>query len=354
MVFELFHINKQVIDWLVEEDNPPVNYLTHKIILEETNTSKLMDLKSKINSYKPIVEILSKQKEDTYWFDKGKDKNYKKYLGTFWQLHFLSRMHAEKNEQITNACEHIFSTGQAPNGGFSMSGTNSQSIICLTANMIRALIHFGYLNDERTQNALEYILSSFADTNGTTRCRPIGLLENCYMTLPKILYALSMIPVQKRNSRINKGIDLCVKRLIENQVYFYLPEKNKEWAKIVADKKLKGKDLVNEKNKFIAEHSPLKMKAKAGWMKFGFPLNYNSDALDALLSLISTNTNHNIALDPALNLVERKQTDGIWLNEKQYKSPMYAEIEPINSKSKWITLHALIVLKHFKGLEIIE
>ncbi len=348
----MFQINKQVIVWLMEEDNPPVNYLTHKILLEETDTSKLANLKNKINSYKPIVEILSKQKENTYWFDKGKDKNYKKYLGTFWQLHFLSRMQAEKNEQITNACEHIFSTGQAPNGGFSMWGTNSQSIICLTANMIRALIHFGYLHDERTQNAIEYILSNFVDTHGSFRCRPIGLLENCYMTLPKILFALIAIPEEKRNPRITKGIDLCVKRLLENNIYLYLPEKNREWMKIVAEKKLKGQDLVDEKNKFIMQYLPLQMKAKAGWMKFGFPLNYNSDALDALLSLATANVDYQPALDSALDLIKTKQKDDIWFIETQYKSPMHTVIEPINSKSKWLTLHALIVLKHFQGLKI--
>jgi len=350
----MFQVNKQVINWLGEDDNPPVNYLTHKILLEETNTTKLKDIKSKINSYKPIVEILSKQKENTYWFEKGKNKNYKKYLGTFWQLHFLSRMHAEKNDQIANACEQIFSSGQAPNGGFSVSGTNSLSIVCLTANMIRALIHFDYLDDERTQVALKYILTEFVDSNGATKCQPIGLLENCYMTLPKILFALTAIPEQKRSSRIKKGINLCVKRLLENKIYMYHPEKNREWIKIVAEKKLKGQELVDEKNKYTAKHSPIQKIAKAGWMKFGFPLSYNSDALDALLSLVSANVDYQPILDPALNLIKTKQKDDIWFNEKQYKSPMHTIIEPINSKSKWLTLHALIALKHFKGLDITD
>ncbi|MHA1243794.1 MAG: hypothetical protein ACTSP7_04375 [Candidatus Heimdallarchaeota archaeon] len=350
----MFQINKRVIDWLREDDNPPVNYLTNKILLEETSHTYLTKLRSKINSYQSIVEILSNQKENTYWYEKGKDKNYKKYLGTFWQLHFLSRMQAEKNEQISNACEHIFSTGQAPNGGFSMWGTNSQSIICLTANMVRTFIHFGYLNDERTQKALEYILSNFADTNGSFRCRPIGLLENCYMTLPKILFALTAVPEQKRNARINKGIDLCVMRLLENQVYLYLPEKNKEWMKIVASQKLKGQELVDKKNEFIAKHMPIITKEKAGWMKFGFPLNYNSDTLDAMLSLVSAKVKHQPALDSALDLIKSKQKDDIWFNEKQYKSPTHTVIEPINSKSKWLTLHALIVLKHYMGLDILD
>ena len=193
-------------------------------MLNENPNSYVQNAKSRIITYKPIVDFLKNQKENSYWHDKAKDKNYKKYLGTFWQLIFLSNMHAEKNEQITNAIEHIFSTGQPSYGGFSVSGTNSLSIICLTANILRALIHFGYWNDERTRTALEYILANFSDTNGKIRCQPVGLLPDCYMTLPKILHALSTIPKEDRTTRVAKGIDLCVNRILENQIYQYLPE----------------------------------------------------------------------------------------------------------------------------------
>ena len=97
----------------------------------------------------------------------------------------------------------------------------------------------------------------------------------------------------------------------------------------------------------------MKKIAKAGWKKFGFPLSYNSDILDAMRSLVSAEIKYSTEMDSALEQIKNKQKKGKWINEKHHKSPMYTQIEPYLGDSKWITLHALIVLKHFKGLKII-
>ena len=95
----MFEAKKVIVEWLQEDDNRPVKYLTQTIILEkDLHDSETLDLKSNINAYKPIVDILENQVDKTYWFDKGKTKNYKKYLGSFWQIYFLYELNAQKNE----------------------------------------------------------------------------------------------------------------------------------------------------------------------------------------------------------------------------------------------------------------
>ena len=231
----MYETKREIIDWLLEENNPPVKYLTLIKLLGSTeSSSEAIEILGKIMTYKPIVEIMQNQKEKTFWFSKAKDKNYKKYLGTLWQLLFLSEMYAQKNEQIANACEHLFSTGQAPRGGFSITGTNSGMIMCLTANMLRALIHFGYLEDDSTNKALEYILNNVKEDIIFIPCQMISLLTNCYMAIPKILFALTLIHKEKRTPKVKKGIDICVKTLLSNQIYKYLPEKNKQWTYYIA------------------------------------------------------------------------------------------------------------------------
>jgi len=350
----MFEVKQKTVDWLLEDDNQPVKYLTLMKILDFDEQDKdVISSKNQIMSYRPIKEILKNQKENRYWFDAKKDQNYKKYLGTFWQLIFLYELNALNNIQIENAIEHIFSTAQAPNGGFSITGTNSGVITCLTSNILRALIHFNYWDDERTKIALEHLMSEYVDKDGYIRCRMYGLRSSCYMTIPKILFALSAIPKKERTSRIKKGIDQCVKILLENQVYKYVPEKNSEWLKYASEKKLKGREFVEERKKFIEKNLPMKKIAKAGWTKFGFPLSYNSDILDAMRSLVSVEIKYSTEMDSALEQIKSKQKKGKWINEKQIRSPMYTQIEPYQGESKWITLHALTVLKHFKGLKII-
>jgi len=351
----MYEVTKEVLNWLLEDNAPPIQYLTLTYLLDkDAPSTKVQNAKNRIMTYQPIIDILKNQKEDSFWFDERKDQNYKKYLGTFWQLIFLSNMHTEKNEQIVKGIEHIFSTGQPSNGGFSMSGTNSMTIICLTANILRSLVHFSYWNDERTRKALEYLLTNFVDTNGKIRCQMTGLISDCYMTLPKILHALSVIPKEDRTNRVTKGIDLCVNRILANQIYKYLPEKNREFIKIAFEKKLIGQQRVDSKKEFLKKNPNMKKMAKHGWTKFGFPHSYTSDALDAMKALVSAEVKYSPKMKDALELIKNKQINGKWINEKRYKSPMYTTIEPYQAESKWVTLHALEVLKFYEGLEIVD
>jgi len=351
---EIFQVKQNVIDWLLEEDNPPIRYLTlERITNGLENSAKITSLKSAINTYSPIVEILKYQKEKTYWLDKSKDKNYSKYLGTYWQIHFLSELYAQKTEAIGNAIEHLFSTGQAPNGGFSVTGTDSGSIVCLTSNIFRALVHFGYLNDERTQIALNFILDRIVDTKGIIHCGDtFSLVTSCYMTLPKVLLALSSIPKSNRSSRVTEGIDICVKRLLENKIYKYIPEKNKEWMDYFGEQGFKGKQIFEERDKFLTRNPSMGKIAKAGWMKFGFPLSYNSDALEVMYALATAEISYSPEMHDALELIKTKSQADRWINEKKFQSKMYAEIEPYQQASKWLTYRALYVLKFYQQLSI--
>ncbi|MHA1197818.1 MAG: hypothetical protein ACTSQF_00475 [Candidatus Heimdallarchaeaceae archaeon] len=350
----MFKVQKEIVDWLQGDDNTPVKYLTQAVLLEKNQQgTEVSIIRKKINSYKPIIEILENQMENTFWFDKGKTKNYKKYLGSFWQIIFLSELNAQKTEQIENGIEHIFTTGQASNGGFSMSGTNSGSITCLTANIVRALIHFGYWEDIRTKKAVDYILSRINDKEAFICYPSASLMKHCYMAIPKIIHALGLIPIKDQTNKIKDGIELCTNILLENQIFKYIPVENKQWLKYLNESKFKGKLIFEEREKFLKQHPTNEKTAKPGWLKFGFPLNYNSDVLDAMRSLVVIKQKSTPETEEALEIIKGKSVDGRWFNEKQYKSPMYTQIEQYTQPSKWLTFHALAVLKYFEGLEII-
>ena len=349
----MYEVKQTVIDWLLEDNNPPVKYLTYRNVLEHTDTIQLDKLRKSINSYRPIHEILSNQKENRYWsFKFGKYGNYELYRGTYWQLHFLNNMYATRNEQIENAIDHIFETGQAPNGGFIHATLKSRLFICLAASMLEAVIHFGYQDDERTQRALEYLLSSFVDTGGAIQCFTRGLISNCYMALPQILRALNAIPSKQRTTRTIKGIDLCAQRLLENNIYKYLPERNQEFVRTTS--KLKGQDHLDEKNRFLRKHPDMKLIEKKGWMKFKFPHSYNSDALDAMHALVSAKISYDSRMNDALVLIKNQTQNGKWINWQNFRSPMYTTIEESKQPSKWLTLRALEVLKYYEGITITE
>jgi len=70
-------------------------------------------------------------------------------------------------------------------------------------------------------------------------------------------------------------------------------------------------------------------------------------------SLASLRINLKPEMEHAIEIIENKAVNGKWISEKRYKSPMYAQIEEYGKESKWITFHALSVLKHFDDLVIV-
>ena len=87
---------------------------------------------------------------------------------------------------------------------------------------------------------------------------------------------------------------------------------------------------------------------KRGWLKFGFPLHYNSDILEAMVALAAAGVPKTRALDKALQAIRDKRTaDGTWLLENSLNGKMWVDVEVKGQPSKWITFFALYVLDHF-------
>ncbi len=87
--------------------------------------------------------------------------------------------------------------------------------------------------------------------------------------------------------------------------------------------------------------------SKPEWLRFGFPLMWNTDALEILW--ISTKLGYkDKRMQEAVDLVISKQDNqGRWILETTFNGRFQASIERKGKSSKWITLNALRVLKRF-------
>jgi hypothetical protein len=139
------------------------------------------------------------------------------------------------------------------------------------------------------------------------------------MGATKVLKALSIMPKKKMTPEIRALIDREVENILENGVYRYL--RNPDGSR----------------------------KDKAGWKRFGFPLFYQSDALEVLDTLTRLSVKDDRMLD-AVRLVKSAQgADGSWLLKGTFNGKMWVNIEEKNRPSKWVTLHAVRSLKRFYG-----
>lgn len=343
----MFKIPSETLKWLLEDENPPVRNLTKQNLLGEELSEKEME---QVDEYKPIKTILSLMKKDGSWND---PKNpYKKYTGNYWQYIFLCDMNANTlNEQIKKASNNILNY-QLPDGGFSHRLNFKKPILCLSANLLRSLVHFGYGNNEKVQIGIDMLVSHITEHRGVVCYDPIYILLNdCQMALTKNLSLFSTIDIENRNPDILKAIKIIEEKIAENQVFRYIPAGAKDFKKAIKGKK------VSEIRKIKARmtNKPEKMmktENKSSWKKFSFPLSYTSDILDTLYWLAKADVQDRQEFGEAIEVVINKMDNsGYWINESSYRNPFSVEIEKKNEKSKWLTYRACYILKKYRKIE---
>lgn len=335
------NIPSKTLNWLLEDNNPPIRNLTNTFLLEREISQK--DLKQ-VNDYGPIKSILSLMKPEGHWSDTSKP--YKKYTGDYWQLIFLCEVHTNPTSKTKKAIEHIF-TYQLPNGGFTHELKFKKPLICLTANIIRSLIHFGYLNDNRVQTGLNLITNHVLENQSVVCFEQLAsLLPDCQMTLTKVLAMYSYL--KKKNLDQKKAVKIISEKIAENRIFYYVPKGSKEYHKEIRGKKTA--EIRQIKSKMIKQPDKLqKTESKKSWMRFGFPHSYTSDVLETLYWLAMNGIKHRAEFEDAIDLViKRMDSAGYWLNENKFRNPMLVEIEPKKTPSKWLTFRACFVLKKYR------
>jgi hypothetical protein len=106
--------------------------------------------------------------------------------------------------------------------------------------------------------------------------------------------------------------------------------------------------VTEQSARFVTEHGLGELEPKRGWVQFGFPLNYNSDILEAMVALALVGVPMSAELEEPLQVIRDKRgTDGTWVLEKSFNGKMWADVEVKGQPSRWITLWARIVLDHF-------
>ncbi len=339
-------IPETTVDWLLETDIPAVAALTHRKLLGKPDTQDIETLWSHRNEYEPVRRILELQCEDGSWAPPNRD--YKKYEGSLWQVIFLGELYANgDDERVKRAAEYAFSR-QLPDGSWSCSGKPYASIPCLTANVGRSLARLGYADDERTVRALAHVADLYKDL-GHLGCKYLGdytLNGYCHMLAPKVLLFLGEIERDLWPKGAVRLRDVCIEALRDKEIFCSLPKQYKEFKESVLS--LPKAELAEARERFIAERGPLEYGDKPGWLRLGFPISYNSDALESLLALATVGEKRRPEYEPALDVVLSAADEQMrWKLQTSFNGKMLADVEKKGQPSKWLTLRALLVLKHF-------
>jgi len=188
--------------------------------------------------------------------------------------------------------------------------------------MVFSFIRLGYLQDKRLKKAINWIIryQRFDDgINEKLSGWPYEKAESCWgkhtchMGVVKSLKAFTEIPIRARTMGINLSIQKGIEYILKHHIY--------------------------KKSHHLDEIS------KPGWLRFGFPLMYQTDILEILSILLYFNIKDN-CMKEAIGKIISQQTDHEkWIMKNTFNGRFISNIEQKGNPSKWITLRALWILK---------
>jgi hypothetical protein len=317
------------LPWLLERDHPAVRHLTLVHLLDESpEAPAVRRARTAAMRADPIAAILAAQDPEGWWVHP--DARYApKYTGWFWPLIFLEQMGAAaRDRRVQRACDHALDRGQAPGGGFGWTTTNSSSAHCLTGNVLRSLVAFGRLDDDRVRLGIAWEAGAITGEGhdrwhpGATSgpgfaCGVNGGLP-CGWGAIKALRAFAAIPPRRRTRAVRRAIDVGVDFLLTHDL--------------------------------ATGDFPTDTSISRNWTRLGFPSAYVADSLQGLEVLVELGHGRDPRLAPAVEMVAAKQdAGGRWRNEQPYRGRLWADVDVAGRPSKWVTLRACRVLRGCLG-----
>ena len=179
-------------EWLLEEENPSIRYYTlTKLLGKSEGTSEVKTTRKAIMKTGDVPKIMDKYNKGGYWVHPDDFYMRTQYKGTVWSLILLAQLGADGSDRrIKKAVENFIVRSQhRESGGFAYVGSvrnggqGSKTIPCLTGNAVYFLIKFGYLNDPRVKQGINFITTYQRFDDGIAE-KPVGWpydqMEQCW------------------------------------------------------------------------------------------------------------------------------------------------------------------------------
>ena len=308
-------LNGDPIDWLLEESNPSVRYFTLvKLLDRPEHGPEAVAAREAISASEPVRRMLDAQRPQGYW---GRDQ--RPYQGVTKHLITLEHLgYQGDDDRVKNAIEYLFTNAQMKDGAFTAAEFEKgrrEVVPCFTANAIHFLHWFGYGEDERTQRALDYLLRTQRDDGGWLCFERVKKTHACFWATAKALRALDVLPPERQTTQVGEARQRGINLFLSSGLYRH----HSEFGKV----------------------SP-------SWFQFGRPLFASTDVLEVLKLLAPYVSPDDERIQEGLEIVLNKQDqNGRWPAERRMavKKTFPIEFEEIGKPSKWVTLHAVNMLR---------
>ncbi len=327
------------LDWLLEPSDSPIRFHALRDLLGRSlKDEEVRGAQKSIKAYSPVRKILRTRTKEGYW--PPKDTFYHpKWTSTVWPLMLLGEMGFTLDEGVKSACEKFLDLHQVDSGSFACpsrletAGTKEKrwDEPCLTGNMVRTLLVFGYGEDRRVKKAIDWMPEQQLDDGGWNCNYPEKKVKHSsFMSSIEPLWAYSEIPRAEWTRKMKRSVEEGAEFLLMHRVY-------------------------------KSDHHHWKHSLPFA-TSLHFPMYYYYDALHGLRVLAKLGYGDDERVKDAAHLILSKRTpEGKWLLEGDWsrepeaqgnKRKALVDVEELWKPSKWVTLNAYRALTATGDLEV--
>ncbi len=303
--------HKEIISWLLNGD-VSIQYQTYRDLLNSDKPA----LRKKIEYEGWGLKFLNRRQQNGYW---GRGFYQPKWISTHYTLLDLKNLSLSPgNISVKETLNIIFEREKSPDGGIYPIGKNARSDVCVNGMILNYASYF-HVQEAILKSLVDFLLSQKMKDGGfNCESNRKGAFHS---SLHSTLSVLEGILEYKRNNYKYRLTEL--------------------------------ENAQAESQEFILKHQLYRSIKTGGiinpnFLKLYYPPRWHYDILKAMDYFRLANVKYDRRMNDAIVVIQDKRDkDGLWKLPAKYPGETHFEMEETGKPSRWNTLRALRVLRHY-------
>ena len=302
---------RQLIAWLLKGD-VSIQYQVHRDLLG----SEQPHLRERIATEGWGVQFLSHRKKEGHW---GQRFYQPKWISTHYTVLDLKNLNISQNNQaIRQSISQVIQTSKGPDGGILPIGVDKKCDVCVNGMFLNYASYFR-IEENDLKSIIDFLLSEHLQDGGF----------NCNSNRIEVIHSSMHTTIS-----VLEGINEYAK----NGYQYRLEE--------LQEAEEKARTFLLEHRLFRSDRTGDIIDKK--WLMLSYPSRWKYDILRALDYFQFAGVNYDPRMQDAIEVLHKKRRkDYKWPVQAKHPGQTHFDMEKTGGPSRWNTLRAMRVLKHF-------
>ena len=301
----------EIIEWLLQGD-VAVQYQVQRDLFD-SDQKKLQD---RIAREGWGARFLSLRKRDGHW---GRGFYQPKWISTHYTILDLKNLGISKdNKEIRETLSNITQKLKGPDGGVYPIGTDKKSDVCINGMFLNYASYFG-MDENELCSVVDFLIEEHMPDGGF----------NCYSNTKGAVHSSMHSTIS-----VVEGIQECARN-----GYTYRIEE-------LRAAELKAREFLLQHRLFQSDRTGEVVDRKM--LMLSYPSRWRYDILRAMDYFRLAGAAYDARMDDAMQvLLKKRRADNRWPLQAKHPGQTHFDMEKTGEPSRWNTLRALRVLRHF-------